>query len=203
MGCKIMDEIEKELFEAISKKPVVNVFGHSCAVESSLSRVNHHLKNGAVAISASRDIYSPEENQRRTNELRDKLRSSGYGYLALVGGYHEETGDVVETSFLVPYMGKNESFTQFIEKMSELGKQYEQESILVIQPNEVYYMDPRTGKKTDSFSRVKFDQPDSTYFSMLAKGNHRNRKWTFEGVAIPDTLFGKHRASLENMLHYI
>lgn len=198
-----MDEIEKELFEAISQKPVVSVFGHSCAVESNLSRINHHLKKGAVAISASRDVYSQEENQRRTDELRDKLRADGYGYLALVGGYHEETGDVVETSFLVPYMEKKESFSQFLTKMSSLGEQYEQESILVIQPGEVYYMDPRTGKKTLSFSGVKFDQPDSTYFSMLAKGNHRNRKWTFEGVAIPDTLFGKHRASLENMLHYI
>lgn len=198
-----MDEIEKELFEAISKKPVVNVFGHSCAVESSLSRVNHHLEKGAVAISACRDIYSPAENSKRTKELRDKLRAEGYGYLALVGGYHEETGDVVETSFMVPYMEKKESFSQFLTKMSSLGEQYEQESILVIRPNEVYYMDPKTGKKTLSFSGVKFDQPDSIYFSMLARGNHRNRKWTFEGVAIPDTLFGKHRASLENMLHYI
>ena len=198
-----MDEIEKELFEAISQKPVVNVLGHNCAVESSLSRVNHHFKKGAVAISACRDIYSPEENSKRTKELRDKLRAEGYGYLALVGGYHEETGDVVETSFMVPYMEKKESFPQFLTKMLSLGEEYGQESILVIQPDEVYYMDPRTGKKTNSFSRVKFDQPDSIYFSMLARGNHRNRKWTFEGVAIPDTLFGKHRASLENILHYI
>ena len=203
MDGEAMDETEKEPFEAISKKPVVKVFGHSCAIESNLSRVNHHLKNGAVAISVSRDVYSPEENRVRTKELRDKLRAEGYGYLALVGGYHEETGDVVETSFMVPYREKKESFSQFLTKMSNLGKQYDQESILVIQSSEVYYMDPRTGKKTNSFSGVKFDKSDSTYFSMLAKGNHRNRKWIFEGVAIPDTLYGKHRASLENMLHYI
>lgn len=198
-----MDETEKEPFEVIGKKPVVKVFGHSCVIESNLSRVNHHLKNGAVAISVSRDVYSPEENRMRTKELRDRLRSSGYGYLVLVGGYHEEAGDVVETSFLVPCIKNRESFPRFVKRMSEFGKQYEQESILVIQPSEVYYMDPRTGKKTNSFSGVKFDKSDSTYFSMLAKGNHRNRKWNFEGVAIPDTLYGKHRASLENMLHYI
>ena len=198
-----MYKTEKELFEAISKKPVVKVFGHSCAIESNLSRVNHHLKNGGIAISASRDVYSLEENSRRTKEMRDRLRSEGYGYLVLVGGYHAEAGDVVETSFLVPYIKSRESFPQFVKQMSELGKQYEQESILVIQPNEVYYIDPRTGKKTDSFLGVKFDQPDSTYFSMLAKGNHRNRKWIFEGVAIPDKLYGKHRARLENMLHSI
>lgn len=203
MDGETMDETEKEPFEAISKKPVVKVFGHSCVIESNLSRVNHHLKNGAVAISASRDVYSPEENRVRTKELRDRLRSSGYSYLVLVGGYHEEAGDVVETSFLVPYIKNRESFPRFVKRMSEFGKQYEQESILVIQSSEVYYMDPRTGKKTNSFSGVKFDKSDSTYFSMLAKGNHRNRKWNFEGVAIPDTLYGKHRASLENMLHYI
>lgn len=204
-----MDEIEKELAEAlgvkkiINGKRVVNVHSHQCAVESNLSRVKHHLDNGSIAISASRDENSPEENQGKSAKLRQDIRNLGYGYVVLVGGYNEEGVDVVESSFLVPYVPSKGSFEDFVRIFHKLANKYDQDSILVTEPiSKIYYLG-KDGETRSEFTKTKFDVDKAKYFSMLAKGNHRNRKWVFEGIAVPDTLFGKHRASLEGMLHFV
>ena len=126
------------------------------AAINSLNRVIQHFEHNAFAIiSASRGIYSKEENDQRTDELKSMVRAAGFGYVKMKGKYVEGFGtkgekhpvdeDVlfiasrpmkVET----PDMSKdekehvsnvNKQWNQdFKEKVSNLGSKFDQESII-------------------------------------------------------------------------
>ena len=64
----------------------------------------------------------------------------GYSYLAVYGGYHEDGAEKpsVEKSFVVYpydiYLGKHHDWDKFYADMIEIGKSYNQDSILVCPP---------------------------------------------------------------------
>ena len=99
--------------------------------ESSLSRIWQHVTDedsSFAVISAYRGIYSEDENLKRHNELRIKIRSLGYGYIEQKSGcsyFNPEVGEnasVEEKSFFIPNINFKDAIT--------LGRMFKQESVL-------------------------------------------------------------------------
>lgn len=58
--------------------------------EVNLNRIsNGNEKDDYAILSASRESLSTDENNTRTNALRDWLRNNHYSYIKVYGGYHE------------------------------------------------------------------------------------------------------------------
>jgi len=158
--------------------------------ESSLNRIiSGHDVNGYVMISASRGdclngvIENPsmqqieDENNKRTTELKNNIRSLHYSYIPVFDGYKEENSDSasIEKSFIVfPYVNINKvqtDFKTFEKDMIELGKKYNQDAILIKRPNEnpkYYYTNTDTWDNTD-FGNVSLKDAQQQYFTALKK----------------------------------
>lgn len=119
--------------------------------ETTLNRIaKGHDKDGYVMISACRgdalknpksDQQVHDENNVRTRNLLKDIQSYKYSYIPVYGGY-KETGSEkasIEKSFIVfPYdRSSNTSidYETFLDNMTQLGKKYNQDAILVKKPN--------------------------------------------------------------------
>lgn len=153
------------------------------------SRILSYKNTGAAIISASRGEYvdkdSPEkitpENLKRTKLLEQDLRDIGFGFRPVIGGFKENFGTpeeklVNELSFIVP-KPKDVGEDKFLNIMLNLGKKYEQDSILVVLPTinngNPVYLDTKTniGKEEMDFNTYRFAGPEDIYFTKLIKGN--------------------------------
>ena len=163
--------------------------------EANLNRiVNGHDKDGYVIISAHRqdaladsnpDANENElwqENNKRNKKLNSDINSLGYAYIPVYGGYKEEGQDVaqVEKSFIVfPYQRRNNEqvdYETFLSNMMQLGKKYNQDSILVKYPNDdPQYFNLLTnsweGKK---FKNATLNDAQQIYFTALKGWNDIN-----------------------------
>jgi hypothetical protein len=98
--------------------------------ENSLASITSLVKNRNTGmLSASRGTLSPEENDRRTENLKKDLMVRGLKHIPLLGRYIENFGKknatpVDEKSFFVH--GKDD----ILPHLMELGKKYDQDSIL-------------------------------------------------------------------------
>lgn len=167
------------------------LYGTKRAVESNLSRIAKHVGSGLVTLSACRQSLTEDENLKRSELLVAELRKLGYGYIPLVGSYiEEETGEpATEHSFLIPYPNKRElSFEEMVFELQVVANSFNQDSILVVNQGKGYLL--YSDGHQDPVGSFNLDNNTaSPYFSTLAKGNHRNRKWVFEGVlSKPETL---------------
>tara|TARA_R100001015_G_C4622402_1_gene179829 strand:+ start:184 stop:756 length:573 start_codon:yes stop_codon:yes gene_type:complete len=103
--------------------------------ESGLSRVWGHIQeNESAIISAFRNEYSKKENYERSRKLKAQLFSQGYGVTKVKGSYVEnfdtpEAIEVVEQSLFVSNRYED---SEFKNNISNLGKEYEQDSVLFI-----------------------------------------------------------------------
>ena len=106
-------------------------------------------KKPYVAISASRKEFSAKENSDRSSKLLGNIKSLGLYAYQLVGYYKECPEDkpncedkdktlVEEESFFVPYSEKV-SLETFLESLHNLGKEFNQDSILVGLPEGYSY----------------------------------------------------------------
>ena len=134
-------------------------------------------------ISASRGEYSVEENKKRTSKLASEIRSLGYGYIMLKGGFVEENGnEVVEISFFVPDIT--------LKELLNLGKKYEQYSVLFKDGDSFQEIgtNPNSGigKVLNKFSTKQNDSLTfdkdliKNYYSSLIYGPHSKRKFLFK-----------------------
>jgi hypothetical protein len=149
--------------------------------ESSLSRIWQHIeKEGSSfgVISASRKMLSDEENKERFTELMKDVRKTGLGFVRLKGGYTEDQGFVEEDSLFVPNINKK--------KLMNLGKKYDQETVIYKDKNEFIMIEPKTGKIVTNFLRgagrksLTFDKElFKDFFSSLAKGSHKGKRFLF------------------------
>ena len=125
--------------------------------ESTLNRlIKGHDKDGYVIISASRGDKTPSENNKRFDELKEKVWSLGYSYVPVFGGYKEDDfGEVLEKSLFVLPKNKRSGdidLEKFFSDMKELGKEYEQDSVLVKYPDEnPRYLELSTGRLSAPF----------------------------------------------------
>ena len=195
--------------------------------EASLNRlVRGHDEDGYAVLSASRFNYDVAENNKRFNSLKKDVKSLGYSYVPVFGGYIE-TGEegqkepVYEKSlYVLPFKrdahGEDvvKDFESFKNDMINLGKKYEQEAILITEPNEppaYYYM--RNGKYGEVFNGVtSFNDIKNQYFTSLKKWNGLNKRggspqrFTFSESYLmkqPDTISGAHARSLSGELIYL
>jgi hypothetical protein len=104
-------------------------------IEASLGRVWQHTQNRNIGmISASRGDLTPEENNRRTRELKAEVRKAGFGFIPVKGRYVENHGkpdsrNVDEHALLV--IGKDgDDKGQLLGTLKNLGSKYGQDSIL-------------------------------------------------------------------------
>lgn len=181
------DFVNSQLKYIINKNKKIN--------ETKLGRVYQYSEEngGFFMLSAFRDNYTKEENIQRTKQLEKDLYDYKLGYSQTIGRYVYENGEVSdEYSFIVPYYDEY-SVEEFKSIAQKLAKKYEQESYLIKIPNDKYielvYTDTGRTENKKPFDVNNIGQ----YSSMLAKGNHRNRKWKYDDVV--ESYFGIRVAS--------
>lgn len=107
----------------------------------------------------------------------------GYAYIPVYGGYKEEGQDIaqVEKSFIVfPYQRRNSKqvdYETFLSSMMQLGKKYNQDSILVKYPNDdPQYFNLRTNNwEGRKFKNATLNDTQQIYFTALKGWNDISR----------------------------
>ncbi len=168
---------------------------YSVLTGANLNRiVKGHDKDGYIMISACRenaDLEDPkneqqvqDENNIRTEKLRQDIRACKYSYIPIYGGYREEGSNKasIEKSFIVfPFNRVDKTladYNTFLDNMVRLGIKYNQDSILVKKPNSSpQYFNCRTLKFTgDIFNNVSLNDMQKEYFTALKKWSDSGRK---------------------------
>lgn len=183
--------------------------------EANLQRiVSGHKNDGYVILSASRDKDNLERevgkslsnqqaidlNNKRTRELTAEIRKRGYSFIPVFGGYKEEgtNNASIEKSLIVyPYnIAKKTSldFTTLYNDAMELASEYNQDSILVCEPNKnpKYVAVTENGYDSEEFKNTDINNVVNQYFTSLKrwddsslnkKGrnfeNGKPQRWTF------------------------
>lgn len=169
-------------------------------METNWGRLFNQFKStGFFIISASRKENSPEVNKRKTLKLKKELEDKCFRPITVHGGWIEDEGldtekFVNETSFFVPLFFGNKQFSAsqydtkathiFYKWMFELGRKYEQESVLYCPPNgkpryiqtteKDYGEGPiKAGTHFDRFNKVNHNQKDAKYYTDLVNPKYQ------------------------------
>lgn len=160
---------------------------------------NQFRSAGFFIISASRKENPPEVNKRKTLKLKQELEDKCFRPIAVHGGWIEDEGldtekFVNETSFFVPLFFGNKQFSAnkydlksthiFYKWMFELGRKYEQESVLYCPPNgkpryvqtteKDYGEGPiKAGTHFERFNKVNHNQKDAKYYTDLVNPKYQ------------------------------
>jgi hypothetical protein len=193
-----------------------NQFSENLILESRLSRMIEHMTNGKPfgMVSLSRSTMSKGEKNDAFSKLKEMVREMGYGFIELKGGYVEK-GETIETDSDIPVryddgvdvidelslMIPNLTLTDGIKiGTTDLGHG-PQDSILYCDGDSFLgyiITNNRMGKIGDVDMEFDYSKDvDFTksimgvvekYFSMLAKGSHRGRKFSFvaKSEEVPD-----------------
>lgn len=108
-------------------KEIVQNSVKDLVAESSLSRVWQHINDPDTQFAIiSAYVYKHPDNGKRHQELQNRVRDLGYGYIELDSGYtyYGEDEDILieEKSLMIPGIRKPEAV--------KLGYEFDQESIL-------------------------------------------------------------------------
>jgi hypothetical protein len=157
-------------------------------VEAKLSRVFQHVEDDSRnfgILSAFRAVNSDKENKARHDELKKLVRSMGYGYIEMRGGYKGDEGFAEELSVLIPNIKKKE--------IVDLGRKYQQHSVMYKDKTDFYYIGTneeagigkvlmrfKKGAGQDNLSLAKHKVAD--FFSKIKKGPDRDTKFVFNPV---------------------
>lgn len=177
--------------------------------------INFHLPRGFAMLTAFRSEYSFGENRSRNRQLANDLKQLGYSYVKVTGGYIEtitpdnpnwEDADVIpgrddirqlpimEESFLVTMFNikTNEvaDYETFKDDMIDLGKEFEQDSVLVAPPvgqgSPAYIVtngrSGEVGSVDCKFNNLTVAGVTSQFFSMKEKTINKARAKRREGV---------------------
>ena len=116
----------KELLESWNKYIIA---------EGGLSRNWSHMQEHDCAlISAERNSYTYKENLARGHELEAFIYEAGYGYSAERGSFIEnfKTPQAIEVSEKSLFVVNSRDDPGFFDRIAELSKQFEQDSVLMI-----------------------------------------------------------------------
>jgi len=152
--------------------------------ESSLSRILTHIKgnNNFGVILFFRKEIPDKENEDNYKELVSIVRSMGYGFIPLKGGYIGDEGFFAEKSLFIPNIKRKE--------IIDLGIKYNQFSVIHKNDNNFALIGTNkaagVGKILDTFKTdgKGIDVDDvgdmfKDFFSSLLKEFHRNKKFLF------------------------
>ena len=169
-------------------------------LETNWNRLLRQFKpTGYFIISANRKENAPEENKKKTLELKKELEDKGFKPITVHGGWIEDEGldterEVAETSFFVPLFFGNKAFSAsqfdatsthiFYKWIFDLGKKYKQESILYCPPNgkpryvqttEKNYGDGpvKPGTHFDRFNKTIHNQKNAPYYTDLVNPKYQ------------------------------
>ena len=169
-------------------------------LETNWNRLLRQFKpTGYFIISANRKENTPEENKKKTLELKKELEDKGFKPITVYGGWIEDEGldterEVAETSFFVPLFFGNKAFSAsqfdatsthiFYKWVFDLGKKYKQESILYCPPNgkpryvqttEKNYGDGpvKPGTHFDRFNKTIHNQKNAPYYTDLTNPKYQ------------------------------
>ena len=121
----------KGLQEALSNRDTAEV----PLIEAKFSRVFQYVeddKRDFGILSAFRSVNSEKENKARHEELKKLVRSMGYGFIEMRGGYRGDEGFAEELSLLIPNITKRE--------IVALGRKYQQHSVMYKNNKDFYYI---------------------------------------------------------------
>ena len=151
--------------------------------ESSLSRLWQHNSNyDCAVITAYRYAsecgkdkpYTKKENTARNRSLLLKLRNKKYGVITVKGQYQEGTELVSETSFWVI----NNNDKNFEKTIEELGREFEQDSVLFIPKNSINNKEKAYFIKTNNCGNNWLTKR-KTYFNQVKMGDNKSDFLTY------------------------
>lgn len=163
------------------------------------SLIDRHSKDGYVIVSPCRggddfnlDTNNPQQkerlnqiNRKRIKELIDIIKSSGYSYTPVYGGFIENKGtdseeNVYERSFVIYNRYKDGSVGNFddLRKFAiELANKYNQDSVLVKSPEGNPEYIKKDGSVDFGFDGdVAFNDLTQEYFTDLHKNTQKTMK---------------------------
>jgi GNAT superfamily N-acetyltransferase len=169
-------------FEAKSIRNVFENISDGLVTEAGagINRLMQHMKTNDFAImSANRSELDSAGNKQANDKLSQELQSKNAGFVNLIGHWEEiqvgqerEPVNVREQSFFIPKPHALET-EEFKEWIINLGKQFNQEAVLIGTPEEgasLYYMNGRVEKKgtpnlqniNKAYSQLR-RKPDATF----------------------------------------
>ena len=131
-----------------------------------------HGDNGFVIVSANRSDKSQEYNDNATASLVNDLKSSGFSYLPVYGGYKGEDGvtDNYEPSFVIfnyDTKGNPTDWNTLNGFALKLCGKYSQDSVYINRPGEAPEYHNANGEKVNKTSSKDYE-----------KNNHQNEFFT-------------------------
>lgn len=180
---QLHEDAQQELIDRGYTGKTINE--HIKLEESTLSRIYTHITKGNRSfgiLSPFRGDLPSAENEQRYKELKKIVRTLGYGFIEMQGGFKEEDGFTLEKSLFIPNIKKKE--------ITDLGIKYDQYSVIYKDSDE--FIEIGTNKNAGigrTKNKFQFRDRDSLelaqevmkdFFSKLIKGSHRGKKFLFK-----------------------
>lgn len=142
-----------------------------------------HCKNGYIIISAFRygdsDPDLLKKNMVRSDKLKSDIKSSGFSYIPVWGGFEETSKDInekpvnVNEQIFVIFNYKRLEKQDTIDELKKLGnqlcKKYDQESFFLKDTDGKGYFLDGNGSVQQTFSSISPTEEIDVYFSFLDK----------------------------------
>lgn len=149
-----------------------------------------HAEKGYCIVSACRGDKTRVENNTRTKQLAADIKSAGYSYMPVYGGYIEDdNGEVLEASFVIfnyDNRGNSGDFNDLKSFAIDMCGKYNQDSILICEPGSVPTYYNRNGQvvsdPSKSSDKVKVNDKNEPYFT---KFKNKSKQFTYD-IAFPD-----------------
>lgn len=124
--------------------------------ESNLSRIFSHYQNDPfIVISAERP---DADNKKNTLSLKNDIRSAGFGYIPVDGGWKEDGVVSTEASFFIPMVG-NTKYEDFFNWGIEMCKKYNQYAVLISDGNgDIAYYTQNGSKDMEFKGGISFNK---------------------------------------------
>ena len=130
-----------------------------------------------------------ERNARRDRELKNDIKSAGYSYTPVFGGYHGKDGtvDSYEPSYVVyahDRSGEPVDFQELVEFALEMCRKYDQESVYVQGPGKPpMYLDSEGDRvDTSSTDRFRLNRDDEEFFTTTSRDKTSPQRFTADIV---------------------
>lgn len=157
-------------------------------IETTLKKMlTTHSDAGYIIISAFRGEYDLRDNYKRTKQLQGDIKSSGYSYFPVWGGFVETDKDgkkheVKEKSIVVTNFPRGSSEpkedSEELKKLGQkLAKKYDQESFLYKPKgtdSKAHFI-TQTGKVDFSFNAASPAVASDVYFTNLKKSRFKEK----------------------------
>lgn len=149
-----------------------------------------HAEKGYCIVSACRGDKTRIENNARTKQLAADIKSAGYSYMPVYGGYIEDdNGEVLEASFVIfnyDNRGNSGDFNNLKSFAIDMCSKYDQDSVLICEPGNVPTYYNRNGQvvsdPSKSSDKVKVNDKNEPYFT---KFKNKSKQFTYD-IAFPD-----------------